>query len=720
MKRPWLLIAMVGWPGGSIQSSMSLSQLLAPYYWMVNKSRRSLAITSTAKHPSNVLHMSQQPLQTRNLTLHDLFQAKGTRSTVSERRNWSRAWKSTVTLKDEVELFDDAFFDPLLLDPPVLSTGRRTWGVFGWPCYAPKLLNKSSAPFVLGVPVIAHWRDLEPHPGVFDFEHVVTRLLRNATANNLFVFLMIWIVPDTPEWLYNESGANFVVTDRSTDPSTSQTDQSRFPDYSDPIFLRSFFSVIARFARFVEELPKELRSSILFVQAAEGSTGDGFGYKGDADIADTSHVMSRFEYSKRYRTRVWREFRDKFVPLGVAVAFNVNLDLMKSAGRVEVDWLLYNDTGSSTLGIKLGMFSHGYHVSHERYRRRTWIELLEASQSAGKQVFSRGEIDKEIEISGWAAKHVAQALYWSALYALHNYVDHWNVPQQLLTVPEHHPALKMFDRYAGYRDASKSDRAFIAFRRGLDATDKVAFPEATFGIWARRNDQRYQAIAMAHAKFGARLEDLDAVTSGAIMSRRRSGYNDVGWGILRTNFRRHLYQLQADATSTGLWHYPTAGSFFGRFARGLGYEFHKNKIDLVFHPAFLPRLRPAPLQLHIVYFDEGDAQWRLKLRSSSNNTNHLLKTVLFVTNSGTDTWQRRTVENLQLFPSAQSIDSSSSLLNGSDAALQLQMHPDIRIERIRGTPVAFHLLEAHKATHSQIASLDHHDNEFHSGVEARS
>lgn len=526
---------------------------------------------------------------------------------------------SNVTLRTWVpEETPEPLFDPAVRDPPAL-----TFGVYSWPSYTPGVVNRSSAPNVKGVPIIAHWRHLEPQENHFDFRNV-TMKLENASMNGFATFLMIWIVPLTPEWLYDR--VPYVLTNRSTDRSTSQTDTNKFPDYG-PDFRRYFYRLLDRVGSYVRSLPLHLRPQ--FVQSAEGSTGDGWGYKGQP----LSPVMSRTEYSQ-YRREVWSQYASFNLPLVV----NLNLERWKVQGRHEVDF--HFD------GIKLGMFSHGYHVSNERARRKEWLRLL-----SQKPVFSRGEIDKDMMY--WT--NVTTALYWSALYALHNYLDLWNVPQQYCVAAETQFVLEFFNRYAGHRDPATSSVAFIAFRQGLDAAD-LTFAESQFGVANKKNDFRYIAIAEHFKKAGARLDDVRAVRQAAMMNRRSRGFNDVGWSILRGNYRRHLYHIN-EKESTGLWHFT--GHAFGRFARALD-----KRIDLRFHPLFRGVVRVS-----ITYYDKGGI-WRLLLRHTTNFT------IVATVRCRGGEWRTITVDNLQL-PSPTDL-------------------PDLRIHHHSGRPVVFHLIEVTK------------------------
>ena len=60
------------------------------------------------------------------------------------------------------------------------------------------------------------------------------------------------------------------------------------------------------FGRYVLDLPEDLRKRIIFIQTAEGSTGDGYGYKGDPLVAE--YAISREEWGG-VRIETWDVYR---------------------------------------------------------------------------------------------------------------------------------------------------------------------------------------------------------------------------------------------------------------------------------------------------------------------------------------------------------------------------------------------------------------------------
>ena len=481
-----------------------------------------------------------------------------------------------------------------------------SYGVYTWCSWNPRRTNKQTHPLIKGVPIVMRWSQLEPEIGKFKFDAVLGEKLRAAAKNDFYVHLMIWTVPNTPEWLY-ENGVPKVETPPRTTPRRTTVTWT-FPYYLDDDYKRFFFRMIGQFGQYVSKLPPELRKRIIFVQSAEGSTGDGQPYKGkplNAKYAITSAQWSAF------RIRTWTEYKKAFAndPSG-ALPILVNSDANRTG---EYDWLMKN---SDVIGCKQGMFSHGYHISDIEARVTRWREFSTRARLAGKTVFTRGEQDQEWKVCGWSKQNPPQAFYWSALFALHCGLDIWNIPSDALVGAQLNDAVEIFTRYAGKHDPKTAKSAFCALRRGLDASDKIAFPEAKFGKAHRRNADRYVKIAAAFAAQGAVQGDPPKATGGGMKSRQRDNYNDSGWGILRGNYWRFLEQIDPAATSIGLWHAGPKKHIYSRFARSFQHTSGKKAMSFRLAQGFFGgSKRPQSVRIRVVYLDQGSGAWSLTYKS---------------------------------------------------------------------------------------------------------
>jgi hypothetical protein len=205
------------------------------------------------------------------------------------------------------------------------------------------------------------------------------------------------------------------------------------------------------------------------------------------------------------------------------------------------------------IGLKNGMFSHGYHISDAQERLANFIDFRNAVEESGKVFFARGEQDAEYRTYGWSTQNIAQAFYWSALYATHCGLTLWNVRWEAAQIEENFPALELFNRYAAQVHPQTARYAFCALRRGLDASDTIYFPESTYGKANKQNVDRYVKITEAFSDYGAQMGDPEKATGGGMINRKRQDYNDAGWKILTGNYQRHLTQIEPEETSVAWW-----------------------------------------------------------------------------------------------------------------------------------------------------------------------
>jgi hypothetical protein len=405
---------------------------------------------------------------------------------------------------------------------------------------------------------------------------------------------MIWVGPNAPEWIY-EKGVPLVITDRKVNALGQKTDgQKKYPYYLHPEYKKGFFSLITAFGSYVSALPPKLRQSIVFVQCAEGSTGDGEPYKG-API-DKKYDISN-EVWNQFRLESWKQYQNAFPGIPILVNSDSN-------GNLESQWLLDN---MEVIALKQGMFSHGYYVS-DNDKRLAKLEFIEAvAKKRGKRVLTRGEMDGELFEMGWSNRNIPQALYWSGIFASHCRLDIWNVPTKALREKDNLPACVFFNKYAGYKDPATSPSAFCALRDGLDASDFNRFPAETFGGKSenKKVPERYLNIAKAFATYGARMDDPQKAVGGGMDNRKSKGVNDVGWGTLPNNYSRFLTQIEIGAGDVGYWNIDE--SIYGRFARGFEHQSGKKKMRFRLDPTF----NAKAVKVTVTYLDKGKGNWSI-------------------------------------------------------------------------------------------------------------
>ncbi|MDQ8201186.1 beta-galactosidase [Pelagicoccus enzymogenes] len=465
------------------------------------------------------------------------------------------------------------------------------------------------------------WNRLEPTRGRYEFDRWLGEPMKAAVEDDLYVTLMIWVRPGTPEWLFDEEGVPRVYTDRDVDPLGRKMDKENnlHPYYLHPAYKKSFGELIDALGKYVSELPMGLRERILWVQSAEGSTGDGSPYKGNP--LDSRFAISEANWSA-FRRETWIRYQSALPGIPIVVNSDAN-------SEEEYEWLLEN---MEVLGLKHGMFSHGYHVSGNVERLRVFDKVAAEAERRGIEVLTRGEQDGEMFVYGWSTKNIPQALYWSGIFATHCRLDVWNVPHKALKDPANFPAFAFFNRYAGLKDPEASPRAFCALRDGLDASDFQRFPASEFGgVEGRKRDvDRYLKIAAAYAPYGARMEDPEKALGGGMVNRKRNGYNDVGWGILPGNYSRFLTQVEPGSGDVGLWNVDD--SIYGRFARA--FERKSGKTQMRFR--LDERFDADQILVSVTYWDRGRGRWSIEVPDGTDR--------LRVSNSDSSTWKTVSVQ----------------------------------------------------------------------------
>jgi hypothetical protein len=518
-------------------------------------------------------------------------------------------------------------------------------------------LNPEQAPNLRGVPLILHWDRLEPEQGQYLFGQRLGEPLRRAAEHDLSVVVMLWVGPHAPDWVY-DNGVPLV--------KTKGHNISEFPYYFDSDYQKYFRKLISRYSDYLGKLPSSLRQHIVTVQVCEGSTGDGYGYKGT--VIDDAYKISRKAWGK-YRMRVWRLYHEEFADGPErSIPFTYNFD---ANGDEEKRWLL--EHGAEIIGAKQGMFSHGYHIPKragpDRYRE--WQQFVEKAHASGREVFTRGELDREWIRTPWSAQNKEQSLYWNAIYATHTGLDIWNATHPAITQPFEEP-LEFFNRYAGHHNPAEAPAAFVALRRGLDASNTEAFPESKFGKADKQNVDRYLAIAEAFSERGAQQADPQAALAGGMKHRRRDGYNDVGWGFFPNNYQRFMTQLHPNETSLGLWHVGGKETIYGRFARRFDHASGKDTMYFRLSPEFFKDDTPRDLRVSVTYYDEGEGSWALGYEGA-NGEKRLTESVA---TKDTGRWRKREFQ-----------------LKKAVFDQGLRGRADLTLEFREGNDTAFHMVE---------------------------
>jgi hypothetical protein len=316
----------------------------------------------------------------------------------------------------------------------------------------------------------------------------------------------------------------------------------------------------------------------------------------------------------------------------------------------EWDWVINHVQGS--FGIKNGALSRGHHLSGERSLYNQWTPYL--LDPKGLTLFRRSEMDQTWQ-KPWYQLNVPLNFYWGAINALNGGQSVWDVTKSAIDACKEQGfdySFYFFNRYAGQIYPKTATDAFCALHKGLDAADTKAYPEAEFGAAQRKNEGRMLKICAAYAKYGAAVDDEDALLLGQVRQRdTQTGFNDVGWDIWPDNYGRFLYQIDADATSVPLWRVggpitPTS-SIYSRFARGFEHASGKDTMLFKLHEGFSEGNEPKVMTMTVVWYDKtAGSTWKLDYDAGKEG----MKAALNVTGKGDKQWhhERVTVEDAVL------------------------------------------------------------------------
>ncbi len=483
------------------------------------------------------------------------------------------------------------------------AEGKPGYGISSWAGWKPGQISQAECPELRSVPLILKWDSLEPASGRYAFAEELGRPLQAAQEGGLYITLMIWVGPAAPEWIY-QNGVPRVITNRNVNALGQKTDgQKEYPYYLHPEYKKRFMGLIDAFGKYVSALPPALRARIVFVQCAEGSTGDGQPYKGKP--LDQKYAISD-EVWNDFRLEAWKRYRDAVPGIPILVNSDAN-------GGLETQWLLEN---MDVIALKQGMFSHGFQVSDNGERLAKFQALEAAAKQRGKPVLTRGEMDGELFEMGWSKRNIPQALYWSGIFATHCRLDIWNVPYQALKDRANWPAGAFFNKYAGHKDPATAPAAFCALRDGLDASDFNRFPAAEFGgkPGQKKEVDRYLRITKAYASYGALMADPEKAIGGGMINRKSSGPNDVGWDILSGNYSRFLTQIEPGSGDVGRWNIDE--SIYGRFGRAFEHQSGKKQLRFQLDPRFAAK----QVKVSVTYLDQGTGSWSIGIPGKEGAT----------------------------------------------------------------------------------------------------
>ena len=520
--------------------------------------------------------------------------------------------------------------------------------------------SNPKADFVMGIEVGVRWADVQPNgPNKFDFS-VFQNTLDRAAKYHKIVKMSINVGGDAPMWLFNNGVP--LVNVKSNKPKNDKYADSN-PYYLSEIYKKYYFELIQQFSLFLRNQPKNKFDCIAFVQVKTGSTGDEEPYKGTPYNKD--YVISNEQW-EAFRLESFTQFKKYFNDVSdrqIVLTFN-NVDPEKQPQAY--NWVMTKIEPKIGFGIKGGAYNRGHHLTGEQSFKEQWMPYLvnpkvmklfsasEMDQSWQKPIFN---INKEL------------GFYWAALGAINTGLSSTNISKGAIQYGYKHKEIsdifRMYNKYAQQVYPATATVAVSVFHEGLNAADKVKFPESKYGKAIPKNTERYLAICNdpIYKNRGAKMDDLDAATIGQVNQREKQiGYNDAGWDIAEGNIERFFTQINPNDTSIGLFRVrgeiTKTSSKYDRFARSFENATRKNVMYFKFDTEVFLNSAPKSLQFKIIWLDKtAGSKWSFRYKSSTGS-----KDAVQVIGIGDNTWKE---VNFTITDAV--VDGSG--MNGSDFTL---------------------------------------------------
>ncbi len=513
-----------------------------------------------------------------------------------------------------------------------------------------------SSPYVKNLMIMFRWSDLEPAPGDFKFDETIGRILRDTKGVGKGFSFMIWVGPNSPEWIY-DNGVPLVTV-------TGGNESLKYPYYFSPKYREFFFRLVTELGNYIKSLPQDEVDNILYFQVSEGTTGDTSPYQGASVPVDPQYKILPADWMD-FRMEVWDKYKEALWRDGqTVIPFLFTDDANTDRER---NWQLQN---LNRFGAKKGQFGHGYNNNNIFRLIAPWLNLQKDARDNNILIFARGEWDNILLAQGWVQKNPPLAFYWSAIAALFFDINYWNPLVEIIDNSElYADGLSFYNSHVGsLGNPSKASYAFCAMHRMLEVLDVNEFPEATYGQAVRTNIQRYRNIIADFAARGAMIGDESTLPANSIASRRRMDYNDIGWSIYEGNFYKYLEQIEPETTSDAYWNLDQ--TIYGRFARGFR-QGSDNKMYFKLDSGFFNSADPQKVSITITSKDTGTGSWELLYFDGAE-----MVSAGTVTNSGTDKW----VKNVFAI--------SCAVFNGS-----LEKGADLIIRQVGSENTFFHLVD---------------------------
>jgi len=486
-------------------------------------------------------------------------------------------------------------------------------------------------PYVRGQEYAAEWTAINPARNTYNWA-ALDSLLQLAYDQNQRFFVKIQPVSGTtmPPWIF-DAGVPKIICPAYT-----------YGYYLDPEFKIYFKEMVQALGKHLrEDVPAHLANNVSFVRVDTGATGDEEPYEG----TDVSSVPAQYQIS----ASDWRDYRlwafsvyDQAFQHGTGPQIPLlfqNIEV--PAYQTELDWVTANVT--SGFGAKYGGQVRGHHLSESRNVPDSFKAL---SMDTPFRFFSANEMDQTWQ-KPYFQLNLKLGMYWCAVEQLNAGMTIWDWSGSVMegaAVNDIVSSAEFFNTWAAELDPPTARGGFCIFHEGLASDDTTKFPTATYGSPASKsNTDRYTKICAAYASQGAKMDDLNAATSGQVAQRRdQIGFNDSGWAIWPGNYERFITQMDPDSTSKGLWRVngtlTTSSHPYDRFARRFDNASSRNTMYFDINDNLLPSVGQR-VRLSVDYLDRGTGQFAMRYDAVGNNQ----KTAFTVAKTNTNTWKTASV-----------------------------------------------------------------------------
>lgn len=488
-------------------------------------------------------------------------------------------------------------------------------------------MSREGRPWYKGHLIAVGWRDIEPEDNRFDWKALDSQIT-DATSRGLYVMAMVYTGAKSPEWLYTNGIPVY---------ETNFGGKSRFPFYLDPKFGKYFKRMIDRLAQHLDrELPPSARGKVIAVQCPVGASGDPHPYKvagekGSGTVGAFGAGATKIDPERwiEYQKEMFRYYYAAFdrARPRIHCLFNTNFDEeIANSGEFPGMW-----TKTARIGDR---YQNNGEARPDSYQ--VTLPRIIRTFHDGRAIRARSEMD--LTRMGWFTEAPLWNMYWTQLWGLHNGQDIHNQAEKDMQNELFYPAFDFYSRYAGYKDPRDSHGAWCALREGLDYADTARFPESGFGkVEDGSNRARYEAILRAMAPFGVKQS-----ATGYGRKTNWKGMDDVGFEIHRGDYELYLHQYEPNRTSTGMWRVGPKEQPYGRFARRFDHASGKDAMYFNLEDGFFgnaPLKGAYPVEVRVVYFDEGRGSWALKYDAVSNPQ----KTAVEVRKTASGQWKEISV-----------------------------------------------------------------------------